>query len=111
MAELTSTEAPPRSWQALAAEYPDLTDAYDALSDACRDAGPLDAYAVALVKLAVSVGGHCQRTVHAHAEKALRAGVAPDALRHVAMLALPTVGLPTALDARRWIEESIRESV
>jgi 4-carboxymuconolactone decarboxylase len=93
---------PPRSWTALQAQCPEVCAAYDALSDACRDAGPLSGDTVALVKLAVSVGGGCQRTVHAHAKKALRAGVSPDALRHVAMLALPTIGLPAALDARRW---------
>ena len=101
----------PHSWQELAADFPGVTLAYDALSDACRDAGPLEAQTVALVKLAVSVGGHCQRTVHAHAKKALRAGVAPEVLRQVAMIALPTIGLPAALDARGWIEESIRESI
>ena len=74
MAEQTSMPLPPRSWQVFEAEYPDLAVAYDALSDACREAGPLDAHAVALVKLALSVGGHCQRTVHAHAKKALSAG-------------------------------------
>ena len=109
MAKLTSVSVAPPSWQALTIEYPDVCAAYDALSDACRGAGPLDGGTVALVKLAVSVGGGCQRTVHAHAKKALRAGLKAEALRHVALLALPTIGLPAALDARRWIEESIHE--
>ncbi|MFN7983018.1 MAG: carboxymuconolactone decarboxylase family protein [Vicinamibacterales bacterium] len=109
MASLTSVSVAPPSWQALSLEYPDVCAAYDALSDACRGAGPLDGETTALVKLAISVGGGCQRTVHAHAKKALRAGLAPDALRHVALLALPTIGLPAALDGRRWIEESIHE--
>lgn len=100
---------PPRSWEALQAQYPDVCAAYDALSGACRDAGPLTGQTLALVKLAVSVGGGCQRTVHAHAKKALHAGVGADAVRHVSLVALPTIGLPAALDARRWIEESIRE--
>jgi AhpD family alkylhydroperoxidase len=110
MAKVATTTRPPRSWELLSEEYPDVTTAYDRLSQACRDAGPLDAGTAALVKLAVSVGGHCERTVHAHAKKALSAGVGPDAVRHVVMLALPTVGLPAALDARSWIEESIREA-
>lgn len=103
--------AVPRNWQRLTKEYPDVVAAYDTLSDACRGAGPLDDATVALAKLAVSVGGGAERTVHAHAKKALRAGVDPAALRQVALIALPTVGLPAALDALKWIEDSIDEAV
>jgi alkylhydroperoxidase/carboxymuconolactone decarboxylase family protein YurZ len=101
--------AVPRSWRRLADEFPALTDAYDALSEVCRRAGPLDEASVWLVKLAVSVGAHAPRTIHAHAKKALRAGADPAALRQVAIVALPTVGLPAALDALQWIDESINE--
>jgi alkylhydroperoxidase/carboxymuconolactone decarboxylase family protein YurZ len=55
------------------------------------------------------VGGRVPRTVHAHTKKALRAGADPAALRQVALIALPTIGLPAALDALRWIDESIHE--
>jgi AhpD family alkylhydroperoxidase len=101
---------PPQSWDRFAERYPLVTAAYESLSDTCRSAGPLDPQRVALVKLAVSVGRGSHRTVHAHAKKALRAGVAPDALRQVALIALPTIGLPAALDALRWVDESIDEA-
>jgi alkylhydroperoxidase/carboxymuconolactone decarboxylase family protein YurZ len=100
----------PKSWRRFTERYPDLAAAYDVLSDVCRDSGPLDVQTVALVKLAISVGCHAQRTVHAHAKKALRLDVNPEALRHIARIALPTVGLPASLDALAWIEESIRET-
>lgn len=99
----------PRSWARFEARYPSVADAYDKLSEICRSAGPLDDHAVAIAKLAVSVGAESNRTVHMHAKKALRAGVSPDALRQLALIALPTIGLPRALDALRWIEESIEE--
>jgi 4-carboxymuconolactone decarboxylase len=100
---------PPRSWQRLERKYPEVVAAYDTLSEVCRQAGPLDESTVALVKLAVSVGCGAERTVHSHAKKALRAGADPDALRQVALVAMPTIGLPAALDALRWVDESIRE--
>ena len=106
-----ASRAVPRSWQRLSADQPDVVAAYDGLSEACRHAGPLDESVVALVKLAVSVGCGADRTVHAHTKKALRAGADPEALRQIALVALPTVGLPAALDALRWIEESIREAM
>lgn len=102
--------APPRSWQRLTREYPGVVAAYDALSEVCRQAGPLDEATVALVKLAVSIGAGADRTVHAHAKKALRAGVDAASLRQVALVALPTIGLPAALDALRWVDESISEA-
>ena len=101
--------AQPRSWTQLSNEFPAVVAAYDRLSDACRGAGPLDPAAVALVKVAVSVGSRSPRTVHAHAKKALRAGADAAALRQIALIALPTIGLPAALDALRWIDESIHE--
>lgn len=106
---MKSAEKAPRSWQRLSEDYPDVVAAYDVLSDVCRHTGPLDGPTAALVKLAVSVGRGAQRTVHSHAKKALRAGADPQALRHVAIAALPTIGLPAALDALRWIDESITE--
>ena len=102
--------SPPRSWQRLAGEYPEVVAAYDTLSDVCRHAGPLDEATVALVKLAVSIGAGADRTVHAHTKKALREGVDAESLRQVALVALPTIGLPAALDALRWIDESICEA-
>lgn len=101
---------PPRSWRRFGDRYPSVVAAYDALSEVCREAGPLDAESVALVKLAVSIGRGSQRTVHAHAKKALGRGADPDALRQVALVSLPTIGLPAALDALRWIDESIDET-
>ena len=102
--------APPRSWQRLTREYPGVVAAYDTLSTACRQAGPLDEATVALVKLAVSIGAGAERTVHAHAKKALREGVDAESLRQVALVALPTIGLPAALDALRWLDESVAEA-
>ena len=101
----------PRPWQRFGDRYPAVVAAYDVLRDACRDAGPLDESAVALIKVAISVGAGAERTVHMHCKKALRAGVDPDALRQVALVALPTIGLPAALDALRWVDESIQEAL
>jgi 4-carboxymuconolactone decarboxylase len=105
------TFRPPKSWHRFGDRYPSVVAAYDALSEVCRQVGPLDSATVALVKLAVSIGRGSQRTVHAHAKKALRHGAEPDALRQVALISLPTIGLPAALDALRWIDESIDEEL
>jgi 4-carboxymuconolactone decarboxylase len=106
----TGEEKKPRSWKRFESRYSAAATAYDVLSEVCRCSGPLDEQAIALAKLAVSVGGSIDRTVDIHTKKALRAGVSPDALRQIALIALPTIGLPRALDALLWIEESIEEA-
>ncbi|MCL4812570.1 MAG: carboxymuconolactone decarboxylase family protein [Vicinamibacteraceae bacterium] len=88
---------------------PEVVAHYDAMSRAAATAGPLAPADVALVKVAMSVARGSWRGVHAHARKALEAGVAPDALRQVAALAVPAIGLQDALDALRWIDEIIEE--
>ena len=88
---------------------PDVVEHYEALSERTRTAGPLDAATVALVKVAVSIGAGSWRSVHAHARKALEAGVTPEGLRHAVVAALPTLGLPATLDALRWIDETVAE--
>lgn len=93
----------------LRALSPEVAAAYETLAHRARVASGLGDATVALLKLAVSVGQRSWRGVHVHARKALELGVEPDVLRHVAIVALPTVGLHASLDALRWIEEIIEE--
>ena len=96
-------------YRALGERHPEVVAAYEALTAACRDAGPLGAHDVALLKVAISIGRGSWRSVHAHARKALEAGASPEALRHLVLLSLPTIGLPATLDAQKWVEEAIAE--
>lgn len=89
---------------------PAVVSHYEALAGAASGAGPLNAVEVALVKLAMSVARGSWRGVHAHARKALEGGVAPEAMRQVAVVAVPIIGLQDALDALRWIDETIEEA-
>lgn len=88
---------------------PDAVAAYEALSTRAAGAGPLDEASRSLLKVALSVGRGSWRGVHAHVRKALEAGVGPAALRQVAVLAIPVLGLHASLDALRWIDEVIEE--
>lgn len=89
--------------------FPKVSDAYEAMASAATEAGPLDARSVALLKVALSVGRGSWRGTHAHVRKALEAGVTAAELRHLAAVALPTIGLAASLDALRWIDETIDE--
>jgi alkylhydroperoxidase/carboxymuconolactone decarboxylase family protein YurZ len=79
--------------------------AYEALGEACSEAGPLSERERALVKIGLSTGARLEGGLHSHVRKALEAGVEPEAIRQAVYLALPTLGLPTMMAALTWVED------
>jgi AhpD family alkylhydroperoxidase len=61
-----------------------------------------------LVKLALSVGARLEGAVHSHTARALKAGATADEIRHVVLLALTTVGFPSMMAARTWVEDILK---
>lgn len=89
----------------IADEYPDVWQAYSALGRACAEAGPLDARTRRLIKLALAVGVGSEGAVHSHVRRGLEEGASAEELKQVAMLAIPTLGLPGGVAALTWIED------
>lgn len=92
-------------------DYPDVAKGYDAFGEACYEAGPLDRRTLSLVKLGISMGAQMEGAVHSHTRKALGAGVTPDELRHAVLMGMTTIGFPSAMAAKTWVEEVIQEQV
>ncbi|MDO8549747.1 MAG: carboxymuconolactone decarboxylase family protein, partial [Ignavibacteria bacterium] len=88
-------------------DYPVIAKAYEEMGDAVHATGPLDEKTRALIKLAISTGARLEGAVHSHARKAIAAGCSADELRHVALLSLPTIGLPSMMAALSWIDDII----
>lgn len=101
---------PPSTYRNFKKKYPELTSAYEHLGDQSQNAGPLTSRERALAKLAIAVGTGMEGAVHAHARRALDAGLSPDEIRHVALLSLTTMGFPTMMRAMTWIEDVLEES-
>lgn len=89
----------------LAEDYPDVWDRYAGLGKACSNAGPIDGETKRLVKLAMAVGSQSEGAVHSHVRRALEEDVDPETLRHLAVLAIPTIGYPKAMAALSWIDD------
>jgi len=98
---------PPPFYAAFRAAQPEVVAAYEALGDAARRAGPLTPGEAALVKLAFAAGARLEGAVHSHTRRALEDGVTPEALRHLALLAITTLGFPQAMAIRSMIEEQL----
>lgn len=95
----------PKPYKQMHQSYPDLMQAYESFGKQARDAGPLSAREVSLVKLAISIGAGLEGATHSHCRKALEAGCTPADVQHVAILAAPTIGFPTMMRARSWVED------
>ena len=106
---MTSEKAPtedlPGTASDVAADHPDVWDAYSDLGAACVHAGPIDEETKRLVKLALAIRAQSEGAVHSHARRALEEGVDPATLEHVAMLAIPTIGFPKAMAGKTWVED------
>lgn len=85
--------------------FPDIWDAYAQLGELCSEAGPLDARTRHLVKIALAAGVGSEGALHSHVRRGLAEGLDPDQIRHVALLAIPTLGLPGAVRTMTWIDD------
>ncbi|HZY10034.1 MAG TPA: carboxymuconolactone decarboxylase family protein [Bacteroidota bacterium] len=99
----------PKRYQKFIKDYPNVAKAYEALGDEVHAAGPLNKKTRALIKLGISIGARLEGAVHSHVRKAVGVGAIPDELRHVALLSLPTVGLPSMMAALSWVDDVLKE--
>jgi alkylhydroperoxidase/carboxymuconolactone decarboxylase family protein YurZ len=96
--------------QKVAAKYPAVWDSFNRLGDSVAKAGPLDDKTQRLVKLAIAIGGGLQGAVHSHVRRGLVEGLGADELRHVAILAITTIGWPSAIARLSWIEDILSDA-
>ncbi len=94
----------------LAKEFPRVWDAYQSLGEACAEAGALDAKMRRLIKLALAIGRGSEGAVHSHARRALDEGITSDELRHVVVLAIPTLGFPRSIAALTWVDDILEKT-
>jgi alkylhydroperoxidase/carboxymuconolactone decarboxylase family protein YurZ len=96
---------PPKFYLEMKERHGELIEAYESLSLAAKEAGPLDAKTAALSKLGLSVGAAMEGATHSSVRKALAAGCTPDEIRHVVLLGVTTLGFPSMMRARAWVED------
>jgi len=79
--------------------------AFANLADECHGAGPLDEKNRKLIKLALAIGAGLEGASHSAVRHALDEGVTQEELDHVAVLAITTLGYPSAMRALSWIHD------
>lgn len=86
-------------------QYPNVWKAFAKLADECHGAGPLDEKNRKLIKLALAVGAGLEGAAHSAVRHALDEGVTQEELDHVTILAITTLGYPSAMRALSWIHD------
>src|SRR3990172_11209646 len=97
----------PRIYRDLRAEHPGIAKAYDALDNACREAGHLSEREQRLVKLGIATGLASEGGVRSHVRRGLMEGIAAHDLLHAIAIAVPTAGFPATAAAHRWAQDCI----
>jgi alkylhydroperoxidase/carboxymuconolactone decarboxylase family protein YurZ len=86
-------------------QHSEVWNAFSKLADSCHGTGPLDDKSRKLIKVALAIGVGLEGATHSAVRHALDAGVTREELDHVAILAITTLGYPSAMRALSWIHD------
>jgi len=95
----------PKAYTRFAEEYPEVFKSYEEFANQCHQAGTLDSKTRRLVKLAIAIALGSEGAVHSNTRRALQEGLSAGDLRHIAILAMPSIGLPKSQAALCWIND------
>ena len=98
----------PRPFENFVNEFPDVWNAFDRLGEACHQTAAFDEKTRRLVKLAIAVGAGLEGGTHSAVRQALTAGVTEEEIKSVAILAITTLGFPSAMRSLTWIKDELR---
>lgn len=99
----------PKRFKKFMEDNPEIASAYTALGEATAGAGPLDAKSRSLAKLGIAIGARMEGAVRSHTRRCLEAGASREEVRHVALLAITTIGFPNMMAALSWIDDVVPE--
>lgn len=100
----------PRPVERFKIDYADVWQAFNRLGDECHNAGTLDEKTRRLVKLALAVGAGLEGGTHSAVRNALDAEITPEEIKHVAVLAITTIGFPESMRALTWIGDCLDDT-
>lgn len=98
-----TTKGLPNAVNEFRSKYPKIWETFNKLGDLAHEAGPLDPKTRSLVKLALSIGAGLEGATHSAVRKARAAGANAEEMQHVALLAITTLGFPSAMRGMAWI--------
>ncbi len=96
---------PPDKVEQFRKEHTAVWNAFEELSKQCHESGPLDEKTRRLVKVALAIAAGLEGGTHSAVRHAKKFGISSVELKHVALLAITTLGYPSAMRGLSWIED------
>ena len=100
---------PPKAYASFKKDFPDVVGAYEDLKEACHHAGPLKPRCRELIKMGIAIGAGLESATRAHVRLAQEVGASPEQIRQVALLATTTIGFPSMMRARSWVNDVLKD--
>lgn len=98
----------PEFLQKVIKKYPEVWDGHQGIDSTVGNMKGLDAKTQHLVKLAIAIGAGLEGAVHSHTRRSREAGYSDEEIYHAALLAITTVGWPSAIAALSWIDDILK---
>ncbi len=99
----------PEFAQKVIKSYPEVWKQYEKLGEVVRSSKGLDERTQRLVKLGIAIGARLEGAVHSHTRKCKKAGISHEEICHVPLLAITTIGWPTAMASMSWVNDILKE--
>jgi alkylhydroperoxidase/carboxymuconolactone decarboxylase family protein YurZ len=98
----------PRPVNRFKSDYAEVWEAFNRLGDECHNAADvLEEKTRRLIKLAIAIGAGLEGGTHSAVRNALEAGITPEEIKSVAILAITTIGFPASMRALTWIGDGL----
>ena len=97
----------PKHYRRLKKSRPEFIAAWEAISKAVRDSGPLAPRTGHLIQLAAAAAVRSEGAVHSHVRRLLEMKAKPAEIRQAIMLTAATIGFPTVMAALSWADDII----
>ncbi|MCF8236004.1 MAG: carboxymuconolactone decarboxylase family protein [Bacteroidales bacterium] len=88
-------------------KHPEFIEAVEKLSEATKEAGPLDQKTAHLLQLTASVSARSEGAVHSHTRQLMQMGADPMEIRHAIILLSSTIGFPNVMAGLTWANDII----
>ena len=100
---------PPKHYRRLKKSQPEFIAAWEAISKAVRDTGPLPPKTGHLIQLAAAAAVRSEGAVHSHVRRLLEMKTKPAEIRQAIMLTAATIGFPAVMAALSWADDIIEK--
>lgn len=98
----------PEFFKEVIKKYPKIAESYEDLAKEISQTNGLDERGQKLVKLGIAIGAKTEGGLHSQVRKCKEAGISDEEIYHAALLAITSIGWPSAMATLSWINDILK---